>query len=59
MLAIQLIPGVHPILVEGCGRVLHQRDVVPELHRESAGGFDARVGQQANHDDFGDPRLLQ
>jgi hypothetical protein len=21
---------------------------VPELHRESAGGFDARVGQQAN-----------
>jgi hypothetical protein len=39
---------VHPVHAEGRGRVLHQRDVVPELHRESAGGFDARVGQQAN-----------
>jgi hypothetical protein len=51
--------GVHPVHAEGRGRVLYQRDVVPELHRESAGGFDARVGQQANHDDFGDPVLLQ
>ena len=46
-------------MLKGRGRVLHQRDVVPELHRESAGGFDAHVGQQANHDDFGDPMLLQ
>jgi hypothetical protein len=51
--------GVYPVHAEGRGRVLHQRDVVPELRRESAGGFDARVGQQANHDDFGDPVLLQ
>jgi hypothetical protein len=38
--------GVHPVHAEGRGRVLHQRDVVPELHRESAGGFDARVASR-------------
>src|SRR5712664_2266565 len=45
--AVQFMGGVQHLLAEGRGRVLHQRDVIAELHREAAGRFDAGVGEQA------------
>lgn len=57
--AVQLMCGAHHFLGEGCGCILDQGDVIAKLHREAAGGFDAGVGQQADHDHPDDPLLLQ
>ncbi len=47
--AVQLVRGAHHFFAEGRRGILDQRDVIAKLHREAAGGFDAGVGQQADH----------
>ena len=50
---------LHAFGAEGRRRVLHQGDVVAELHAVASGGFDAAIGDQADENDLLDTVLLE
>src|SRR3954451_18793423 len=51
--------GMHRLVAEGGGRILHQGDVIAELGGKSAGRLDARIGDHANNDHVAYAELLQ
>ena len=51
--------GAHHFLGERRRSILDQSDVIAELHRKAAGGFDASVCQQTDNNDFLDAVLFE
>lgn len=56
---IDLMRRMHRLPAEGCRRILHEGDVVAELHPKTAGRYDAGIRQHTDDDDLLDPVLLQ
>ena len=56
---IQLMRGAHHLALERGRCILHQGDVVAELHREAACRLDTSVCQQTDNNDFLDAVLFE
>lgn len=57
--SVQLVRRVHHLAAERRRCVLHQRDVIAELHSEAGRRLDASVRQQTDHDDVFDAVLFE
>ena len=57
--AVQFMGGMHHFFFEGRRGVTYEGDVITQLHRKAACGFDAGIGKQADDDHMGDALLLQ
>ena len=57
--SVQLVRRAHHLAIECRRCILHQRDVIAELHREAGRRLDASVRQQTDHDDVFDAVLFE
>src|SRR5207302_1021059 len=57
--SIDLVRRMHAFMAEGSGRILHEGDVVAQLHAKTRGGFDAGVRDHADENDLLDPPLFK